>query len=100
MGSHRKHFRHGEGCPPFEFVRRTPSLPTAASLTLQYVPQNGIGEAVAARNIPEVPVSRLLPKDVLAGPQESGSSYAPSRWSYAPSRTCGEKFPQALEPKA
>ena len=44
---------HGQGRPLFDVVYPAFSLPTAASLTLQYALKDGFGEAVVAGDMPE-----------------------------------------------
>ena len=45
---------HGQGCPLFVVVHAAFPLPTTASPTLKCALKNGFGEAVVARDMPEL----------------------------------------------
>ena len=86
-------FWHGLGCPLFDVVHPASPQPTPASPILQGALKDGFWRGCRgvwhARTM-QVSVSWQLPEEVPVDPQGSWSCSAPSRWSCAPSRTCGE----------
>ena len=68
-------------------------LPTTMLPTLQGALKDGFGEAVTVCDLPEAckfPSLPELPEEVPVDLHGSRSCSVASRWSYAPSRRCGE----------
>ena len=90
-----KHFWHGPGHPLFDVVHPAFPLLNTVLPTLQSALQDGLGEAVMVCDMPEPCKftsldSCYLLEEAPVDPQGSWSCAAPTHWSCAPSRRCGE----------